>query len=197
MKNRVYEIILKRRSIRRFRGDIPEREVLERMVNAARLAPSAANKQPLEYIIIDDSELLPKVFKALRWAAYIAPKGTPPEGYEPRAYIMILVNKDIAIKEYPRDIGASAENIILTGLEEGLGSCWIRSFDRKYLSELLNLPANIELDSVIAIGEPDESPKIVEMSAPNEDIKYYRDENGQHYVPKRRLKDILRWNKYS
>jgi nitroreductase len=73
----IYEAAVRRRSIRRFK-DIPiSREILKRCVNAARLAPSAANLQPLEYIIVDDDQLLPQVFSILKWAAYISPEGDP------------------------------------------------------------------------------------------------------------------------
>ena len=86
----VYEVAVSRRSIRRFK-DIPvPHQILGRCVNAARLAPSAANLQPLEYIVVNDDRLLAEVFATLGWAAYIRPAGDPPEGKRPKAYIVIV-----------------------------------------------------------------------------------------------------------
>ncbi len=86
----VYETAIARRSIRRFKDISVPRESLERCVNAARLAPSGANLQPLEYIVVDDDQLLPQVFATIKWAAYIRPAGAPPPSHEPKAYIAIL-----------------------------------------------------------------------------------------------------------
>ena len=156
------------------------------------MAPSAANKQPLEYIIVSDPDLRDKVFEALKWAAYIAPEGTPKEGEKPTAYIIVMVNNKQKIADFARDVGAAAENIILTALEEGIGSCWLRSVDRKKVCDMFQLPEHIEVDSVLALGYPGETPVMVEMT---DSIKYWR-KDGVHYVPKRRLDDILHINKY-
>jgi nitroreductase len=188
----VYDCVMKRRSVRCFEQKGISVEVLKKLVNAGRVAPSAANKQPLEYIIALDSGLREKVFHALKWAAYIAPEGTPKEGERPTAYIIIVVNNKHKIADFARDVGAAAENIILTALEEGIGSCWLRSVDRKKVCDMFQLPEHIEVDSVLALGYPGESPVMVEM---NDSIKYWR-KDGVHYVPKRRLDDILHINNY-
>jgi len=86
----VYDTAIKRRSIRRFKDMPVPKDVLEKCVDAARLAPSGANLQPLEYIIVDDEQLVPQVFSIIKWAAYIRPAGDPPPGHEPKAYIAIL-----------------------------------------------------------------------------------------------------------
>jgi nitroreductase len=192
MHTSVYNCVMKRRSVRCFEQKEISPEVLKKLVNAGRVAPSAANKQPLEYIIVSDPDLRDKVFEALKWAAYIAPEGTPKEGEKPTAYIIVVVNNKHKIADFARDVGAAAENIILTGLEEGIGSCWLRSVDRKKVCDMFQLPEHIEVDSVLALGYPGESPVMVEMT---DSIKYWR-KDGVHYVPKRRLDDILHVNKY-
>jgi nitroreductase len=127
----LYELILSRRSIRQFKPEPVSKEILEKLVNAARLAPSASNLQPLEFIVVDKDELRKKLFPCLKWARYIAPEGDPKQGHEPVAYIVVLVNLQVRDKGYECDVGAAAENMILTAWEEGIGSCWLHSVERK------------------------------------------------------------------
>lgn len=89
----VYEAVTKRRSIREFK-DIPvPYDVLEKCVNAARLAPSAMNCQLCEYIIVDDEKLLPQVFDTVvSWFGVPRPKDGWPPRRRPRAYIITLIN---------------------------------------------------------------------------------------------------------
>ena len=193
VKKHVYGIITKRRSIRRFRQDPISFETLEKLVDAARVAPSASNIQPLEYIIVDDKELLPAVFATLKWARHIAPAGDPPEGEGPTAYIVILANKEVSDSGYERDVGASAENIALAALEEGIGSCLLGSIDRDKLRKILDVPSSLAIDLVIALGYSAECPVVEEMA---DSMEYWKDESGILHVPKRRLGSILHRNKF-
>lgn len=183
-----YELIKKRRTIRKFQQKKIDRDTLLKMVEAARLAPSASNMQPLKYIIIDDSSKAEQVFAHLKWAAHIAPEGTPGEGEKPVAYIIILVDKEIRGSGYEIDIGAASQNIILTALEEGIGSCLFGAIDREGLRKALNIPERYLINNVVALGYPAESPVAEEE---NGSIKYYKDENGVLHVPKRKLEDII------
>ncbi len=162
----IYQLILRRRSIRRFQPKAIPFDTLKMLVNAGRLAPSAANLQPLEYIIVDDPGLRERVFSTLKWAGYIAPAGNPPPGEEPAA------------------------------LGEGIGSCWIESIDRPSLAGILGLPDKLNINSVIALGYPNEQPLTEELTQPDGSIKYWKDEGGRLHVPKRRLDDILYRNGY-
>jgi nitroreductase len=186
-----YNLILSRRSIRQFKPEPVSREILEKLVNAARLAPSAANTQPLEYIVVDDKELKQKLFSCLKWAAYISPKGDPRPGHEPAAYIVVLVNSSLKEKGYEHDVGAAAENIILAAWEQRIGSCWIISVEREKAQEILKIPGAYKIDSVIALGFPDEKPVLEEMK---DSVRYWKDEEGRLHVPKRGLKDIIHFN---
>ncbi len=190
---KVYEAICKRRTIRRFSQEPVPKEILEKLIKAARLAPSAANLQPGEYIVVDEPGLVEQVFKTLRWAGYIVPRGNPPEGERPVAYIVVLLNKEKVKAGGERDAAASIENIILAALEDGIGSCWLGSIEREALRGILNIPGRCEIDSVVALGYPNESPVVEEMK---DSIKYWKDDKNVLHVPKRRLQDILHWNKY-
>ncbi len=190
---KVYEVIVSRRSIRQFKRDLISRDDLISLVNAARLAPSAANLQPLEYLVVEDEELRRSIFPSLRWAAYIAPEGNPKPGYEPQAYIIVLVNKRIRSEKYERDVGAAVENMILAAWEKGIGSCWLISIERKKLRKTLKIPEYYAIDSVLALGYPAEMPVIEEMK---DSVKYWKDEGGVLHVPKRRLEEIVHFNRF-
>jgi len=188
----VYDAILSRRTIRRFQKKPIKLDLLRRFVNAARLAPSAANLQPLEYFIVTEKEICSKIFETIGWAAYITPKWTPSVDERPTAYIVILV-KDINNKFYARDVSLASENIVLAAEEEGIGSCIIYNIDRGKIQEILKIPKTLHVDSIIALGYKAENPVVEDLK---DSVKYWRDENEVLHVPKRRLEDIIHINKF-
>lgn len=190
---KLYEVLLSRRSIRQFKPQPISMEILEKLVNAARLAPSAANLQPLEFVVVDEEEVRKKIFSCLRWAAYIAPQGDPRPGHEPRAYIIILVNTELKEKGYEYDAGAAIGNMILAAWEQGIGSCWLLSVERNKIQDVLEIPKTHKIDSVLALGYPDEEPLVEIME---DSVKYWKDSTGRLHVPKRKLEDIIHFNKF-
>ncbi len=194
MDSKAYNLILKRRTVRRFQGKNVSLTVLEKLVEAARLAPSASNLQFLEYIILRDTSICRQIFPYTRWAAYLPPEqGTPKEHERPAAYVAIICNLQKTSAPDLRDIGAAAENLILAGESFGLGSCWLGAVDKEKISAILAIPSYCRLDSLVALGYPAEFPEMVED---NTDIQYWRDKNGRHFVPKRPLKGLMHLNKY-
>jgi|YelNatPaOPRAMG01_1025707.scaffolds.fasta_scaffold00005_144 nitroreductase len=187
----VYDLILRRRTIRRFRQDPVPLNLLLQMVNAARLAPSGANLQPLEYVVVTDEALLPQVFAATRWAAYLGEEGTPKEGERPRAYIVVLINRRVRPNGGYHDCGAAIENMILVALEAGFGTCWIGSLDKNALRSTLDIPDDYEIDSVLAVGAPAERAVVEPMT---DSVRYYRDGEGVHHVPKRAFREVCHLN---
>lgn len=185
-----YASILNRRTIRKFTQKPIVRETLVKMINAARLAPSGANLQPLKYLVVTDKNLLEDVFRTTKWAAYLAPHGTPKEGEKPTAYIVVLVDTAIR-KDADNDAAAAIENILLTAEDETIGTCWIGSVDRKALANILNVPKGQIIHSVIALGYKAQESEATEME--NGDVKYAMDEHGVVRVPKRKLSDIVRF----
>ena len=174
-----YKAILKRRSIRSFKQRRIDTKMLRRMVNAARLAPSAANMQVLEFFVVTSKPMRAELFRHLKWAGYITPKGTPGPGCEPVAYIVILINtkkvsqslvkRDEQAIRYSfnpdlRDIGAAAENIMLLAQSKAIASCWLGAINKVEIKKDLCLPKNLEPDSVIALGYPDMQSKIVKCA---------------------------------
>ena len=190
----IYDLILKRRTIRKFKQTSIKQEVLKKIVNAGRLAPSGANLQPLEYVIVDEKEKTNKLFPLVKWAGYIAPAGNPTEESRPVTYIVVLINTDIRANKGEVDAAAAIENMTLTALEEDIGSCWMGSIDREQIRELFQVPSNYEIDSVLALGYPDEIPVTEEFI---DTIKYWKDEHGVLHVPKRNIDHIIHYNKFS
>ncbi len=191
--NNVYDAVCQRRTIRRFQDKSISREILLKLVNAARLAPSGANIQPCEYIIVDDPQLVDALFRNLKWAGYIAPQGDPPEGERPVAYIVVLINLHRKKKKGEVDAAAGIENILITAWEEGVGSCWLGSIHRKQIKTLLRIPHHLKVDSVVALGYMNEKPVLEDTE---DSIKYWKDEHNVLHVPKRRMDDIVHENGY-
>lgn len=184
----VYDTIVSRRTIRKFKQQPIERAILEKLVDAARLAPSAANMQPLKYAIIDTKDTVDRMFEQVKWAGYIAPAGNPGDGERPVAFIAILVDTDIRSAGYELDVGAAAQNIFLSAEEVGIGTCWMGAIDREKIKGILSLPEKYLINTVIALGYPAEHPVLETGSG---SIKYFKDENGVLHVPKRKLEDII------
>jgi len=192
VENRLYKLIVSRRSIRLFQQKSVSLAAIKRAVNAARLAPSAANLQFIEYLAINKKKQCEKIFPLTRWAGYLYPKRMPPPGKRPTAYIVILANQKKSPKPDLRDVGAATENIILSLLSEGIGSCWIASIERETLRKIFRIPKVYIIDSLIACGYPAEKPK---LETDSKQIKYWLDKNGRLHVPKRPLKEVLYFNK--
>jgi nitroreductase len=188
----IYEEIVNRRTIRRYQGRKVPKEILIKCIDAARLSPSSANRQPLKYIIANDEKMLKDVFSTLHWAGYL-PEFSPSEKETPRAYVIILLDKNIS-EEADYDAGIVAMSISMVAYDEGLGSCILGAVDRDSLREILRIPENLEILLVVSLGYPAESP-VVENIRGN-DVKYWLDEKGVLHVPKRTLKNIVKWNGY-
>jgi len=186
----VYKAILSRRSIRRFQQKPIGIELLKKFVNSARLAPSAANLQPLEFFIVNKKNLCDEIFKTIGWAGYIKPKWTPSENERPVAYIIIM-NKDTTKDWNIRDSSLASENIVLTAESEGIGSCILLNIDKKMIKEILNISNYLFIDSIIALGYKAEECVIEEYE---DSVKYWRDENEVLHVPKRKLEHIIHVN---
>lgn len=183
-------LIRKRRTIRQLQPAEVPLDLLFKLTDLGRLAPSASNLQPLEFLAVNG--IRKQVFSCLRWAAYINPVCDPKPG-RTAAYIIILVNTQIRTKGFEYDVGAAAENIILGAMSAGLGCCWLISVDRDRLQPVLKLPEALKIDSVIALGYPAEQPVAEEYSG---SVKYWKDEAGCLHVPKRSLKDVSHLNFY-
>jgi nitroreductase len=184
------EVVRKTRSYRRFFEDHTITiETLRSLVGLARLSGSAANRQPLKYILSSEKEKNAIIFPKLAWAAYLKDWDGPEKGERPSAYIIVLGDKEIS-DSFGCDHGIATQNILLGATHMGLGGCIVGSVDRKRLREELQIPDRYEILHVIALGKPKEQ-VVIETVGPDGDIKYWRDESGVHHVPKRPLDEII------
>jgi len=186
------ELVEKNRTYRRFYQDVEiTRETLEELIDLARLTGSGGNRQPMKFFLSCDREMNAKIFPNTLWAAYLKEWPGPGEGERPAAYIVVVEDKSIGMVNPRADLGIAAQTILLGAVEKGLGGCMIAAFKKKEVAEVLNLPEDkYEPLLVIALGKPKEEVVIDEVG-PDGDIKYWRDENQVHHVPKRALKDLI------
>ena len=192
-ENPVYNAIIARRTIRKFLQKPVPKETLSKLINAARLAPSGGNRQPLDYMLIDDAALGAELFKHVRWAGYITPKGIPKSNEMPTAYIVVLEEKSVKSTSVAYDVGAAVQNIMLAAWEENIGCCWQGAIDRPKIREFFRIPADFEIDSVVSLGYKAEAPVVEDYKG---SVKYWLDEAGVLHVPKLKLEDVVRWNKF-
>ena len=185
----IKNLILKNRSYRRFDQSVPmPMELLREMVEAARLSGSAKNNQPLRYMLFIDPAECARIFPTLAWAGYLKDWPGPEEGERPTAYIIQLGDLEIT-DDWWCDDGIAAQSMLLTAVEQGFGGCIIGSVQREKLRSILSIPDRYKIIQVFALGKPAEEVVIDEVS--NDDIKYWRDEQGVHHVPKRSLDDLI------
>ncbi len=184
----VSELIKKCRSYRRFdaKKKIDEGK-LRSFVESARYTPSAANLQRLRYALFTDNENCAKIFGALRFAAYLKDWGGPLPEERPVAYVVIASEKELDVN-LAIDLGISSEAILLTAAEEGVGGCIFRSFDPDVIKPILPSESFV-IHEVIALGYPSETVLIAD--SPGGDIKYYRDAEDRHIVPKLPLDTLI------
>jgi nitroreductase len=187
----IADLIKQNRSFRRFhQNHVLDLETLTNLVDLARLSASAANLQPLRYILSVDSQKNSQIFSCLGWAAYLKDWNGPEEGERPSGYIIILSDSEKANDYVGYDCGIASQSILLGAREKGLAGCMIASIKRQQLRSLLNIDVRFKILLVIAIGEPKEE-VVIETVGSDNSIRYWRDNAGVHHVPKRNLKDII------
>jgi nitroreductase len=185
----IRELVLKNRSFRRFdqNGVISEAQ-LRGWVELGRLTASGGNRQLLRYVLSVDAALNAKIFPCLAWAGYLTSWPGPAEGERPTAYVVIVAEKSM-VKGCICDHGIAAQSILLGAAEAGMGGCMIASIKREELAAVLGLPGQYEILLVLALGKPAE--KVVIDPVKDGNIKYWRDEQGVHHVPKYSLDEIV------
>ncbi|WP_045222200.1 nitroreductase family protein [Desulfonatronum thioautotrophicum] len=184
------ELVSRTRSFRRFyENHLLSLTTLEDLVDTARLTASAANLQPLRYMISVDPQVNAQIFAHLAWAAYLKDWNGPQEGERPAGYIVVLGDERHS-KTSAWDLGIAAQTILLGATEMGLGGCMICSIKKDALAESLDSPPGFEILMVIALGRPKEK-IVLERLVEQGNIQYWRDDKGVHHVPKRDLDSIV------
>ncbi|MFO8020494.1 MAG: nitroreductase family protein [Promethearchaeia archaeon] len=163
-----YDVVSKRRSYRKFKADQqPEEEKIKRIINAARLAPTWANKQGVEYIIVRDEEKVKKVWKAI---------GQRKKFRNAPMYIVGIISEEDSgtnpsgIKYYTVDFGICFEHLILAATAEGLATCWIGWFNEDKIKNLLTIPEKYRVLGLTPVGYSIRKKGPVEKRKPLEEI---------------------------
>lgn len=184
------KLVAQNRTRRRFdqskRMDI---EILEDLVDTARLVPSGMNKQPLKYVVTADPVQCSEIFPLLGWAGYFKDWQGPEEGERPTGYITILLDKTLSKDPYC-DHGIACQTIMLAAVAKGLGGCIVATVNRKKLSSIFGLSDDYEVLLVLALGVPAETVVIDPLPSDGK-IEYWRGTDGKHHVPKRSLEEII------
>jgi len=145
----VLDAIRTRRSIRKYKSEPIPDEKLRSVLEAARLAPSAANRQPWRFIVVQDmdrKEALAKVANNQTFLNHAA------------AIIVGMGDPEVSARWYEKDAMIALEHIVLAATAMGYGTCWIGAFDEDAVKHLLKVPANVKVIALLPIGIPDETP---------------------------------------
>ncbi len=163
-----YDLIFKRKSIRSYdKNRQVEKEKIEKILNAARMAPSAANKQPWQFMLISSPEILNKVKQCYNKPWFhnaphvLVVKGIIGEAWKRSYDNYVSIETDLAI---------AMTYIILAAANEGIATCWISNFDPVVLKETLNLSDNEVVYSITPLGYPENDINIYTNNKERKDL---------------------------
>ena len=181
------ELATRTRSYRRFQENklIPQ-ELLREMINSAGFAPCASNLQRLRFSIITEEKDKDQLFSGIGWAGYITEWDGPEPGKRPSAYIVIHAPTEKKVFT-GIDVGIAASYLVLSASSAGIGSCMLLNFDRMTVNNVAP-SEGYDPELLIALGYPGET---VKLEKDNEKIRYWRDSEGVHHVPKLPLEKLI------
>jgi len=165
-----YEAVKRRRSYRVYKSNMPEDDMVNRIINAARLAPTWANMQGMHYIVVKDPETVKRVWKAVGQTKKFV--GAP-------MYIVGVISESGSgkntngIKYFPLDCGICFEHLILAATAEGLATCWIGWFNEVKVKEILEIPEDFRVMVLTPLGYPVKEKGEVIDRKPFEEIVHY------------------------
>jgi nitroreductase len=185
----VMELLKTRRTYRRFAQKEVPQDVVEDVLEAARIANCGANRQSLRYVVVQEPENVAKVFGLTKWAAALPNGiGTPKEGERPTLFVVVL--QDTSVPGHSdTDAGIALANMTTAAWAKGVGSCIIGIVNRPELAKLLGLKENLAIHTVVAFGYPTHKSILVDVKDGNRN--YYLDENNDYCVPKYAKEDIV------
>ena len=184
------ELMKTRRTYRRFTQEPVPQKVLDDILLSTRYSSSAANRQPLRFIVIKDKEKVDEVFQYTTWAGQLPKElGWPKDNERPTLFIAVIENPEISAW-CDTDTGIALANMTLAAWAHGVGSCIIGACNKPVLSGMFGLSEKEKLHSVVAFGYPTHKSTIVD---PEEDgkLNYYVDDKVDYYVKKRKLSDTV------
>lgn len=187
------QLVLQNRSYRKYDQSKPiSADTMRSIVEVSRYTASKLNLQTLKYFVSCTPVQNEKIFSKTRWAAPLKGYDGPQKGEKPTGYVVICGDSDTTPKvdTFDIDVGIVAQTMTLYASSLGLGCCMILNFRKEELKALLQLPENLYPHLVVAFGTPDEKVVLVDMEKDG-DPMYYRDAQQNHYVPKRKVEDLI------
>jgi nitroreductase len=169
----VFEAIQKRKSSRGYQKSSVPKETLEKLLEAARLSPSAKNIQPWHFIVVTDTEKRKALSKGL-YAKFL--ENTP-------AVIVLCGDQSASPDWYVVDVALAGENMVIAATAEGLGTCWVGSFEEADVKRLLGVPEKLRVVALLAVGYTEEK---IDLTA-----------KINHFIHRRKkLDEIASWEVY-
>ena len=166
-----YDVVKKRRSFRIYKPEeMPEMEKIERILEAARLAPTWANMQGVHYIVVQDSEKVKNIWSAVGQRKKFAEAPMFIVGIIPEKRSGTNSNGQ---KYYPVDFGICFEHLILAATAEGLATCWIGWFNEDKVKKILEIPEEYRVMGLTPLGFPVKEKSEVKDRKPLEEIVHY------------------------
>jgi nitroreductase len=162
----IFELIKSRRSIRKYKRDIPAEELIKRCIEAALYAPSAKNSQPWSFIIVKDKETIIQLSKAQPFTKFI----------ENAPYVVVALADEKKSNHWLEDMGCAIMSLLLEAHYLGLGACWGAIYDpenterENHVRGILQIPENLRIIACIGIGYPDETPSPKKIKSLDEAI---------------------------
>ncbi len=186
----IKDLIKHNRSYRRFDANHAiKQELLLELVDLTRYTASSRNSQSLRYFLSTDKKTNDNVFETLSWAGYLRNWDGPSEKERPTAYIVVVAEEESLNQFTMLDTGLATQSILLGAVDKGLGGCIVAAVRKEKLRKIIHLNDKYEIICVIALGKPNEQVFIESME--EDDIRYWRDTEDVHHVPKRKLEDII------
>jgi nitroreductase len=146
----VFEAITARRSIRKYKSEPVREEQLGKILEAARLAPSAGNRQPWRFLVVQEKNRKAQVAVVANNQSFLRDAG---------AIVVAAVDPEISPKWYEKDVMIALEHMVLAATALDLGTCWIGAFDEGELKRLLKIPEKHRVVALLPIGSADEKPR--------------------------------------
>ena len=172
----VYEAIRTRTSVRRYGSQPVEEDKLQRILEAARLAPSGKNGQPWTFIVIKDAAIRERLVDACKGQTFLA---------EAPVVIAACGKEELAYQKMggywnslPVDIGISLEHLMLAATAEGLGTCWIGAFMEEKVREVLEVPDGVKIVALTPVGYAKDQ-RVTRPRKPLEDIIMHERWSGE------------------
>ena len=187
-----FKELLKRRTIRKFSQKRVEKADIVAMIEAARVASCASNRQRLRYIAIVSPEKVAAILPHTFYAALVKPRRDPVPGVtSPTAFIAVTATEKPSSHLYA-DAGAAIQSIEFAAWERGIGCCWLGSFIPDQIAPVIDFPDPERIVYMIALGYPAEDPMQENIPADG-NVKYYLDEHDRLHIPKYTTEALLKW----